>query len=239
MIITNIKKIITTGALATMLLAMGCKKNSYFDNTGLTDPRFQGTVLDYLKSKPVYFDSIVKIIHIAGLDDAFTKEDITFFAPADSSVRRTLMALNQELRLEGKNEVTRLEQIKPAVWRAQLTRYLFKGKKSLNDYPQLDGQNISAYPGQIYAAYDGQIMNIGVVYNDAGGVKYAGYRQLFLSYIPSPTSPRDYNTWFSVPVASVNIQPTNGYVHALVYVNHYFGFEPNQFIENAIAAGID
>ena len=236
---TAIKRIFTACILAAMLLAVGCKKGNYFTNTGVNDPNYQGTVLDYLKSKPTYFDSIVKIIHLAGLDNVFAKEDITFFAPSDSSVKKTIQSLNEVLKTQGLKQVTRLEQIKPEVWRAQLTRYLFKGKKAMNDYPQLDNANLSAYPGQIYAAYDGQLMNVGVVYNDAGGVKYAGYRQLTLSYIPSPTSPRDYLTWFPATVASVNIHPTNGYVHVLVYASHYFGFDNLQFIENAIGKGID
>jgi hypothetical protein len=234
-----LKKVLIVGILVGTLLAVGCKKNSYFKDTGINKPDFSGTVLDYLQSKPAYFDSIVKIIHLASLDEVFAKEKITFFAPSDSSVRMTIDALNLSLRSQGEKEVTRLEQIKPEVWRAQLTRYLFKGEKSMNDYPQLDNSNLSAFPGQIYAAYDGQLMNVGVIYNDAGGVKYAGYRQLTISYIPSATSPRDFQTWFSATVASVNIHPTNGYVHVLEYPTHFFGFDPSQFIENAIAAGID
>lgn len=109
----------------------------------------------------------------------------------------------------------------------------------MNDYPQLDPGNISAYPGQIYASYDGLLMNIGVLYDDAGSVRYAGYRHLQLSYIPSATAPRDYTSWFNAGVATVNIEPTNGYVHVIRYSLHYFGFEPNQFFEEAMASGID
>lgn len=224
--------------MATLLMG-GCQKGDYFKDTGVHAPNFDGTVLQYLQSKPQYFDSITKIIRLAGMEDIFSKEEITFFAPADSSVRATIKMLNGELRNLGINEVTRLEQIKPEVWRAQLSRYLFKGKKSMNDYPQIDGQNLSAFPGQIYASYDGEIMNVGVFYSDAGGVKYAGYRQLQLSYIPSPSAPRDYRSWWTVRVASVNVAPANGFVHVLTYPTHFFGFEPRQFIENAIAKGIN
>jgi hypothetical protein len=236
---TMIKKIFSVGFLAAALLFASCKKEDYFNNTGVHTANFQGTVLDYLKSKPGYFDSLTKIIRLAGMEDVFSKEDVTFFAPADSSINNTIKFLNIVLRSQGRNEVTRLEQIKPEVWRAQLARYLFKGQKSMNDYPQLDPENISAYPGQVYSSYDGQIMNVGVIYNDAGGVKYAGYRQLTISYIPSVSAPRDYRSWWNARVASVNIAPTNGYVHVLNYTNHYFGFEPGQFVEMAIAKGID
>ena len=233
------KRIFSVCMLVAIVIITGCQKKDYFTNTGTHSPNFQGNVLEYLESKPQYFDSITKIIRLAGMEDIFRNEDITFFAPSDSSVKSTIKDLNFRLNSQGKRLVYRLEQIKPEVWRTQLSRYLFKGKKSMNDFPQLDPNNLSAYPGQIYASYDGDIMNVGVFYNDAGSVQYAGYRQLMLSFIPSATTPRDYNSWYSVRVASVNVAPTNGFVHVLNYPFHYFGFEPNQFIENAIAKGID
>jgi hypothetical protein len=238
-LVACIKKLLPLVVFAFALSAVGCKKKEYFSDTGTHTPNFGGSVLQYLKSKPGMFDSVARIIHLAGMEEVFEKEDITFFAPADSSVRATLNFLNITLSSLGQKEVKSLDQIKPEVWRAQLSRYLFKGKKSMNDFPQLDPTNVSAYPGRIYTSYDGEIMNIGVIYNDAGGVKYAGYRQLLLSYIPSQSTPLDYQSWYPVFVASVNIAPANGYVHALRFSNHVFGFEINQFIENAIAKGID
>jgi hypothetical protein len=234
-----LKKFLSVCLVAAMLFIVGCNKQDYFKDTGVQNAKFQGTVLEYLKSKPGNFDSLVKIIHLAGMDDIFSKEDITFFAPADSSIKRTIARLNFMLDGQGLKIVTNLDQIKPQVWRKQLSRYLFKGKKSMNDYPQIDPANLSAFPGQIYSSYDGLIMNVGVIYNDAGGVKYAGYRQLTLSYIPSESTPLDYYSWYPVIVASVNISPTNGFVHALNYPLHYFGFEPIQFYENAMAEGIN
>jgi hypothetical protein len=233
------RNIFFLACLIVFLGTIGCQKKDYFTDTGKHEPNFQGSVLSYLKSRPDYFDSIVKIIRLAGMENVFDKEDITFFAPADSSVNATIKQLNTTLRNQGKKEVTRLEQIKPEVWREQLSRYLFKGKKSMNDYPQIDPANLSAFPGQIYSSYEGRIMNIGVIYNDAGGVRYAGYRQLTISYIPSASTPLDYRSWYPATVASVNIAPTNGYVHALRYTFHFFGFDPAQFAENAIAKGID
>jgi hypothetical protein len=235
----TIKQLFSACLLASIFLLGSCAKDDYFKDSGTVNGSFQGNVLEYLKSKPQYFDSLTKVIRLAGMENIFSTEEITFFAPADSSIRNTIAELNRQLSFQGKQTVTRLEQIKPEVWRAQLGRYLFKGKKSMNNYPQLDPGNVSAYPGQIYATYDGGIMNIGVIYNDAGGVKYSGYRQLTLAYIPSASAPRDYLSWYPSTVASVNIAPTNGYVHALRYSNHFFGFDVFQFIENAIAKGID
>ena len=224
--------------LVTGLLTLSCQKKDYFTDTGKHTPNYEGTVLDYLKSKPG-FDSVTKMIRLAGMEDVFNKEKITFFAPSDSCVKLTLKMLNLALSRAGKQEVTRMEQIKPIVWKTQLSRYLFKTPKSMNDFPQLDPSNLSAYPGQIYASYQGDLMNVGVIYNDAGGVRYAGYRQLVLSYIPSVSAPRDYNSWYSVSVASVNVAPTNGYVHVLRYPNHFFGFETGQFVDDVLDKGIE
>mgnify|MGYP003578099489 CR=1 FL=1 len=225
--------------VALVLAITGCQKKDYFKDTGTHSPNFGGSVLQYLKSNPGMFDSVVRVIGLAGMNDVFEKGEITFFAPADSSFRATLDFLNLILSTRGQNEVKSLSQIKPEVWRAQLSRYLFKGKKSMNDFPQLDPANVSAYPGRIYGSYNGEIMNIGVIYNDAGGVRYAGYRQLVLSFIPSQSTPLDYLSWYPVFVASVNIAPTNGYVHALRFSNHAFGFNVTQFMESALAKGID
>lgn len=225
--------LLCSGALLT-----ACKKD-YYTDTGKHQGDFDGNVLQYLHSRPDYFDSLRKVIRLAGLENALQGEDITFFAPADSSISRTIHEINRRLNALGRPEVKRLEQIKPEVWRRQLSRYLFKGKRAMNDYPQLDPSNISAYPGQIYASYDGLLMNVGVIYDDAGSVRYAGYRHLQISYIPSATAPRDYASWFNADIATVNIKPTNGYVHVIKYSLHYFGFEPTQFLEEALLKGID
>ena len=232
------RNIIIGALIAMVIFTMGCKKD-YYEDTGVHTPNFDGTVMQYLEAKPEYFDSLIKVIKLAGMEDVFKKENITFFAPADSSIKRTIRYVNIELETLGKPLVTRLEQIKPEVWRRQLSRYVFKEKKAMNDFRQIDIDNLSAYPGQIYASYDGLLMNVGVIYDDAGGVKYAGYRHLQLSFIPSASAPRDFASWYSADVASVNIAPTNGYVHVLRYPTHYFGFSPGAFFEDAVSKGID
>jgi len=233
------KHTIITFLAAVVLVLVGCQKKDYFEDGGKHEATFNGSILDFLKSKPGMFDSLTKVIQLAGMESVFENEEITFFAPADSSISNTIHTINLTLRQRGLKEVTNLNQIKPSVWRKQLNRYVFKGKKSLTDYPQLDPENLSAFPGQIYASYDGDIMNIGSVYGAAGGVSYAGYRQLMISFIPSVSTPLDYLSWYSATVASVNIAPRNGYVHALRYTFHPFGFDTNQFFEQALLAGID
>lgn len=248
--------------LATCLFA-GCKKDPFFKDTGIHNAKYDGTILQYLNDKPVHFDSLSKAIKASGMEETFNKETITFFAPTSASVHQSVHFLNLYLREVGRDTVTRFEQLKPAFWRKMLAMYIFKGNNGLKDYPQIDTAAMQAYPGQGYNSLSvdnepGRTMNIGVIYNDAGGVKYAGYRQLMISYIADysrPTSSLILNR-----VSSSDVAPSNGRVHVLQSTYpllmrfmkpdgtlgdrmtsqpQYFGFDPFMFIYEALAYGID
>jgi hypothetical protein len=232
------QKIITKTALLLVVAACilaSCKKQ-YFYDTGVHVAAYNGSILTYLKSNPVYFDTTVRVINLAGMNDVLDKENVTFFAPTSSTIFKSIKGLNIFLRQSGKDTVSQLEQIKPAVWKETLSLYIFKGTYRLKDYPQLDTLSILAYPGQGYTSYGGRTMNIGVSYRDAGGVKYAGYRQLILSYIPDFSHPQV--GLINIPIASSDIAPTNGIVHVLQQDHHNFGFNTTQFINTAISNGI-
>jgi hypothetical protein len=166
---------------------------------------------------------VAQIVKLAGLEDVFNNEDITFFAPTDEVIRRTIgqvntdviqlrNGLNQQLFDRRKDTIKVLADVPSAIWRKYLMRYIFKGKSVLKDYPQLDFLLKPLYPGSFYRGYNGDLANIGVVYNSANGVAYTGYRQLSFSYIPDPGNPQ---TFIAAAVASSDIQPKNGVVHAL------------------------
>jgi hypothetical protein len=106
----------------------------------------------------------------------------------------------------------------------------------LKDYPQRDTLSYIAYPGQNYTSYGGRIMNVGAIFSDAGGVSYAGYRQLFLAYIPDLSNPQV--ALQNNPVATSDIQTTNGVLHVLTKIKHNLGFNTDTFIDQVIASGI-
>lgn len=220
----------------TLLLAFACSKDKYFYDTGRNTPEFNGSIMDYLKSKPEYFDSLVRVVKVAGMEEVLTKENVTLFAPTSSTIYKTMKNLNAYLRLNGKDTVSQLEQIKPVVWKEMLSMYLIKGSYRLKDFPQIDTTAITAYPGQGYSSYAGRTMNIGSFYRDAAGVKYAGYRHLILSYIPDFSKPLE--NLRNVQIASHDIAPKNGIVHVLLQNKHGFGFDSSQFITTAIENGI-
>jgi Fasciclin domain len=231
--------------ICTLGVLTGCKK--YYLETGVHDPKYNGNIMQYMEEKKPFFDSTLTVIKLAGLADVVSKENITFFAPPSGSIFKSIKRLNVELRVTGKDTVSQLSQIKPAVWKNLLSQYIFKGSNKLKDYPQRDTLSYLAYPGQGYTSYSGRIMNIGVIFNDAvvydskgseiSRVSYAGYRQLYLAYIPDLSNPQI--SLVNIPVATSDIQPTNGVLHVLNKFKHNFGFNTNVFIEQAISAGIN
>lgn len=241
--------------VSTGLFVSGCKKNDYFLDTGLHKADYDGTIMEYLEQNPHHlFDSLCKVIRLAGMEDVFNNDAITFFAPADTTILSTIHELNMSLLVKGKDTITDLSQVSSEVWKKELSLYIYKGIHRLKDYPQLDPAAMQAYGGQYYQSFNGKVLNIGVVFSDVNGVKYAGYRQLCLGYYPGETPP-DFIPYL-IPVASSDIHPKNGIVHVLQFTQTlhytntegeeredtfpvYFGFLPFDFISEAIAKGID
>ncbi|WP_443938701.1 fasciclin domain-containing protein [Pedobacter sp. MW01-1-1] len=227
------KSLLLMLGIALMLFA-SCKK--YYYDTGVHEAKYNGTTMQYMKEKAPFFDSTLTVINLAGMNDVLDKENVTFFAPPSGSVYKSIKRLNNYLKFNGKDTVSQLKQIKPEVWKSVLSQYIFKGVNLLKDYPQKDTLSYLTYPGQNYTSYGGRIMNVGAIFNDAAGVKYAGYRQLFLSYIPDLSNPQV--ALQNNPVATSDIQTTNGVIHVLTKVKHNFGFNTDTFIDQVVASGI-
>ncbi|GAA4319652.1 hypothetical protein [Compostibacter hankyongensis] len=223
-------KMICCVAAAALALSACQKEEDYYHDSGLHNPYFEGSVLDYLDAQPFYFDTVSLIVRLSGMEDVFKNDSVTFFAPTDRSVERLIRNTNNYLYLLGYDTVRTLGDVPQGIWRKYLTLYLFHGANQLKDYPQIDYDLIPTYPGQGYLSWDGQPMNIGVIYNDDNGVKYVGYRQLTIDYIPDTGHPRD--NWIVGYVASSNILTDNGTVHVLSDEHLFFGFDIDQFVSD-------
>jgi hypothetical protein len=222
-----IKPIAICSVLLTMMVA-SCKQDDYYQDGGKANPKFNGTVLQYLQSD-ARFDTIAQIVKLAGLEEMFSQEDITFFAPTDEVIRRTIgrvggkenfpgdpyiNQLNQALFNQGKDTIATLSDVPASMWRKYMLRYVFKGKNVLKDYPQIDFTLKQLYPGGFYFTYNNDLCNIGVVYNSVNNVKYTGYRQLCVSFVRDISNP-DNSLLYTAAVATSDVQPTNGVVHVL------------------------
>jgi hypothetical protein len=232
--------------LAVVITLSSCKK--YYLDSGVHEAKYNGTMLQYMASKKPVFDTTLMVIKLAGMENMLSDDSkpVTFFAPLGGSIARSIIRLNRELKNKGKDTVSQLSQISTDVWRANLSMYILDGKYLLKDFPQRDTANYAAFPGQGYSSIGGRIMNIGVIFNDAvikdskgvitSTVPYAGYRQLFCAYIPDLANP--LISLVNAPVASSDIQPTNGVIHVLTKQTHNFGFNTDTFIDQVISKGI-
>ncbi|WP_315823573.1 hypothetical protein [Paraflavitalea speifideaquila] len=60
-----------------LLVISSCNKSNYQDG-GTLDPAFKGATMDYLASRPELFDSLTKVIRLAGLEQTLKSEEVTF-----------------------------------------------------------------------------------------------------------------------------------------------------------------
>lgn len=219
-----------------------CTNDSYLIDGGKSNPYYDGTIMEFLQSrspkddpKNDYFSDLIEIIRLANMEEVLEEENVTFFAPTNWSIRKSVALLNKMWYQMGNDSIKNLKQIKPSVWREYLSMYILKDKYTLKDIPQIDTTAIAAYPGQTFITYGGLPMNVGVVYGDANGVKYVGPRQILYSYIYDITVSDLKNAY----VATSDIQPKNGVVHVLRMTDHDFGFDRRLFALKAIEEGID
>lgn len=210
------------------ILLSACKKNYYVD-TGIANPKYNGTIYDYLVKNPYLFDTVAYIVEKAGLKETLQNDSITFFSPTDESIGIAMNELNSYRYMMVEDSV-RLGDIPGSVWKKFIERYILPGKYKADRFARIDPVNFYAYPGINYVMKNGYILNIGLIYQDYNGVEAVGARVLLLTDITF-----DPVTFLNNPssvVASSDIQPTNGVMHAL-NTKHKFGFRPGEFLRVA------
>jgi hypothetical protein len=216
----------------TSICLYSCSKDDYYTDGGRAEAAFDGSIMDYLDAKPREFDTIAQIIRLAGLEDKFRNDEFTFFAPRDEDIKSligsfTAGGLNRDLFNLGLDTIKVLSDVDPLIWNFYLHRHIFNGKNKLADYPQVDYNLMNVYGGQNYQSQGDAVCNIGVVFHDAVSsdgtsvLRYMGYRQLHIAYIPDLSRPDVYS---SIRIASSDIQPRNGVVHVLDYTQAGFGY---------------
>lgn len=219
--------------LLSVSVLSGCSSNDYLVDGGKSNPYYDGNVMQYLESRPDLFKDLVTVIKLTKWEDILKNEEVTFFAPTDFTIAKSVDRMNYNLyNYKGMDKITDLSQVKPKVWEDLIGMYVMEGKYRLNDIAQLDTAAVSAFPGQTNFTYDRSYkMTMGVCYGDANGIKYAGYRQVMYAY-------QDFGYPEYAYVSSCNIEPVNGIVHVL-RLDHYLGFSTSALLRRALEAGID
>lgn len=227
----------------TLIVVMFSSCQKYYLDSGTHKPTYDGTVMDYIKLRTDIFDSLYKVIQLADMESTLNRQGVTFFAPGDASIRKTIFQLNRYLHSMGRDTVFTLDQVDASVWKEYLSMYIYNNTYLLKDIPQLDTLNMNVFPGQGFISVGNQNMNIGVLYNDVRTddgqvIDYAGYRQLYLSYLLDLSNTGGFGSMINAPVATSDIVTNNGVIHALEYRRHTFGFIANNFVNSAYSKGI-
>lgn len=208
-----------------LLLAAGfsaCKKD-YYKDSGLQQGKFAGSSFEYLQTKPYYFDTLVTIVQLAGLESVLRDSSVTFFAPTDYSVKVAMNIINAE-RYNQFQDSLKLQEVPGEVWRKFLSRYIFRDKYMLKDVPRYDPDQRELYPGMNMESWQGYVMNLGVMFSDYNGTHDVGPRSLLLRDIGDLGNPQNV----SAQIASSDMQTRNGIVHVL-NSDHILGFNPFAF----------
>lgn len=221
-------RFITTMLLLATLLLNACRKDYYVDG-GLANPRYNGSIYDYLVNTPYWFDTITYIIDRAGMKEMLQHDSVTFFSPTDDAVKVVMNALN-EYRYYNVLDSVHLQDIDPEVWRHFLSMYVLKGKYLAKQFARVDPVNVYAYPGINYVMDGGYVLNIGLIYQNYNNVEAVGPRIIRITDITY--DPQNFQNNPSIVVATSDIQPNNGVLHVLNN-SHVFGFRGGTFIRLA------
>lgn len=197
---------------------LACTKQEVI-NTGISSPYFEGNMMDYLKSDNYNWELTVQMIEQANLTDLFegrvdTLPEITFFAPPSYSILRFIYeSLNNE---DPNNIYQSVKNIPPELCREYILKHVVKGKYLKEDI---------VYRNMSYPIND-EKQDGGTWLECLGHNRIIAYLER-MPYEGVPNSGPIYlrlysPTYGTVPMASPNIQPKNGVVHALNY-SYNFG----------------
>ena len=216
--------------LLTGLLSACDTKQNWID-TGVCSPYHDCSIMEYLRNDSANWYLTVKLIERASLEDLFEGnrsgyENITFFAPTSYSVLRYVWdkasgrlehprdeSMWRALTEDEKNYPDQLvEQLDKEWCREMVLRHVVKGKYLKADvalrnreYPANDERQDGCTD---LVCESGNKIRVYRDKSDYGGVPEAG-AELLLVY--------SFDAMQRVPMASPDIQPLNGVVHALAY----------------------
>ena len=202
-----------------IVLIWACDTEQKVIDTGVSNPYFDGTIMDYLRSNDKNWDLTVEMIEYADLTDLFegqvdTCPEITFWAPPAYSILRFMLE-SQKAAVPGEI-YTKIADIPKELCRTFLLKHVVNKKylKSdiayinkdyfINEEKQDGGTDMTCIEGNKIRAYLRGSSWAGVA--DVGAVTLNLYSM----------------EHGEIPVASPDIQPQNCVVHALNY-SYNFG----------------
>lgn len=192
------------------ILGFSCQKQDFID-TGKANGKFDGSMMDYLKSDSYNWDSTVLVIERAGLEDLFEGNDpehpeITFLGCTNLSILRWML---QETWT--KDRYNKVSDIPVDDCREFILRHVISGKYLKDDIPK--GISNPKEGGKDFSTLGTNSLWL-YTYTDAwNGVPDKGPTHLYVE---------SYTAESKIDVASSDIQCDNGVVHSLHY-DYTFG----------------
>ena len=209
-------KLIIAIALVSVVFTTGCSKD-YFADGGTLNPDETTTLgmstMDYLKSRPEVFDTLVTLINLTGLEAAVNANGSTFLAPKNYSIHNffNLVYPDPEKRPKTFSGITDEEMEAIA--------------KILKNYIIPDKQILLNELNKTYSydtTYGGVKARFNIVQDDYLGNLNMGARYIIFSL--NLGFPGGAETYQSVQVETADLRSTNGVVHVLAADSHIFGF---------------
>lgn len=205
------------GCFVTVLSLVSCSEanNEYYDYK-LTENKFNGSVLNYLESNRVEYDSILKVIDLVpGLKDTLALDGITVFAVDNESFRTVMVALNQIRKNNEQEIIPSINDLNIAELDTLVSRYVFKG---IYDSELVRKNTGGLLLKSVKFDYPMQVEN---TKGDASGYINSGGQRLIFS---NPKGSLLRSKWINTYTSLTDVKVNNGVVHKLV-PNHSFGFD--------------
>ncbi|QEC54011.1 F5/8 type C domain-containing protein [Anseongella ginsenosidimutans] len=202
--------------LAAFAVLQGCSKDEGFYSRKVTEKDFEGSVLEYLESKPGIYDSLLLVTHRLGLEETLQDSAITLFALTNSSFGLAVTNLNN-LRETTDKPFGFLSNIDYLHLDTMMSWYIIRGKYEADSLTQQDGLMLEGvrfnYP-----------MHAKLARSNSSGYEGGGPKIIEFS---NTNESQFLRYWVTTTTASVNVRTRNGVIHVLT-PDHIFGF--NEFV---------
>ncbi|WP_152269422.1 fasciclin domain-containing protein [Agriterribacter humi] len=209
-------KLIIAMALVSVVFTTGCSKD-YFADGGTLNPDETTTLgmstMDYLKSRPEVFDTLVTLINLTGLEAAVNANGSTFLAPKNYSIHNFF------------NLVYPDPEKRPKTFSGIPAEDMEKIEAILKNYIIPDKQIVRSELATIYSydtTYGGAKARFNIVQDDYLGNVNMGAKYIIFSL--NKGMPGGTELYQSVQVETADLRSTNGIVHVLAADSHIFGF---------------